>query len=86
MPTQEEIDEAIEWATSEIIYKSFEADRARLIHYLETLGAAYRAERARAELAERQYAELSQCPNAWDSDAWNSLLARHEAERKAAGI
>ena len=76
MPTQEKIDEALIFADSHPVSNPFTA----------ILAAAYRAEQARAELTDRQYAELSQCPNAWDSDAWNTMLARHEAERKAAGI
>ena len=77
MPTQKEIEAEGEIEANLKIAK---------LAGLEGLAAAYRAEKARAELADRQYAELSQCPNAWDSDAWNTMLARHEAERKAAGI
>ena len=77
MPTQKEIEAEGEIEANLKIAK---------LAGLEGLAAAYRAEKARAELTDRQYAELSQCPNAWDSDAWNTMLARHEAERKAAGI
>ena len=104
MPTQEEIDEAIEWATSEIIYNAFEADRARLIHYLETLTAAYRVEKARAfewqraAHASAKRAELAkQHRDEWrafsefrswgkSAKAYRSMVARHESERKEAGI
>jgi hypothetical protein len=87
MPTQEEIDDAREtyrqWQP-EVPADSFdppmEADEA-----IRVMDAAYRTKKARAELVELQYAELS----AWVTspakmvESWAERLARHEAERKA---
>jgi hypothetical protein len=82
MPTQEEIEEAL----LGIYNSSWSRD---------ILAAAYLAKKARAELAERQYRELSgycksrKVESAGDGREWiesrdlRPLIARHEVERKA---
>jgi hypothetical protein len=69
MPTQEEIEEAL----LGIYNSSWSRD---------ILAAAYRAKKARAELAERQYAELREIIRN-DNRGLASIDARHEVERKA---
>jgi hypothetical protein len=47
-----------------------------------TLSAAYRAEKARADLLERQYAELNKYVNHDAPDKRQAMFKRHESERK----
>jgi hypothetical protein len=74
-PTQEQIDLALEYSDSE-----YGQDFA--VSHTGTLAAAYRAEKARADLLERQYAEMLKQVSRADWDGWYDMLARHEAERK----
>ena len=86
MPTQSEIEGSLELAKKYQDLMSPNLPEIVAIH----LAATCRAEKARADLIERQYAELVQwyfnaesMPEV-EAEKHDTLLTRHESERKAA--
>ena len=110
MPTQEDIESALEWfelhekhdSQGRILAAAYRAEKERndcqnrhmdrgdrlLANERDEIARGHalleKAE-ARAELAERQYAELCKYMdfNAAHDAEWDAMIARHEAERKA---
>lgn len=83
MPTQEEIDEAIRWAA---FYEGpAGAESTGDVRALRILAAYARAEKARADLLERQYHELDNWWKGNISECRADFQVRHVAERAALG-
>ena len=79
-PTQKQIDDALEYAD---MYKS-RGPASFAQEDTIILAAAYRAEKTRAELDERQYAKLAKAWAEKEMDPYeDEIIADHEAERKA---